>query len=852
MHRPSFRILHSAFCIALAALVAANASATPGWTSLALTSSSPTRNPYPRYANALRYPQDRLPYIFTNNNASVAASTASVLTDGTILIATKDKEIKNNSSLFYKLSDDPAGIDLKNVRITTSWSDTGRGQLTISKLFVKTVAGGDAWIELPNSSVTTGKSSKNYQAIYADSDGIPVAEGATDLWIYFGPTQQNGSAGYTEIEAEIAFTDDIYLPVTVSPSSVGTVAVSPASPNGDGTYLLNSQVTLTATPAQGLFFYCWQGTVPAGHERDNPLVLTMDDIKTITPIFTPGAVTSLGWVCTNITARNEYPEYINALRGRLPDVFTNNNASAAASTASSFTDGTIALASGDTKYVGNNSSIIYKLSDDSAGVNLKNVRITSSWNDTGRVQIKISKLLIKTAAFGDAWIELPASALTSASSAKNYQATYADANGALIAEGATYLWIVFNPAQQNNGGGITEIEAETELAEIRIPLTVNPSPYGTVAASPASSNGDGTYPLDEEVTLTATPAPGFTFHSWTGDVPAGHGFDNPLVLTMDDNRAVTPIFQGPWYYASNVMTDGYWKVTTTLSGGKRTITKVESILPCPILDFRKETIGTDAPIVALAGTVMNYKGWPVRDLLFPDTVTSIGDSCREMTSLTNLVLSANLSYLAHCAFYNCSALRHVTPLLPDTLTSLGGGNEQFRYAPLSGKLVISNKGFTTMGDQMFYRSSGLKEADLSRSGITAVPSAVFRESGVTNVYLPPTVRSIADVAFYGANSLRSIYFESCPTSYGSSESMAGLPGNMRIVIYKDDQDWFDFFANDAASFTPWADLSASVKNTYTFTDNCKPYGRVKIGSKGTEIFVATRQRPNAPTFLFVR
>ena len=47
-------------------------------------------------------------------------------------------------------------------------------------------------------------------------------------------------------------------------------------------------------------------------------------------------------------------------------------------------------------------------------------------------------------------------------------------------------------------------------------------------------------------------------------------------------------------------------------------------------------------------------------------------------------------------------------------------------------------------------------------------------------------------------------------------------------------------------------LSASVKSTYAFTDNCKPYGKVKLCSKGTVVFVATRQRPNAPTVLFLR
>ena len=145
MHRPSFRILHSAFCIALA-LAAASARATPGWTSAALT----TRNEYPRYMNALR---DRLPYIFTNGNASASASTASSFTDGMIVLKSgATKQIGNNSSLFYKLSDDPAGIDLKNVRITTSWNDSGRDQISISKLLVKTVAGGDVWSELPNSS----------------------------------------------------------------------------------------------------------------------------------------------------------------------------------------------------------------------------------------------------------------------------------------------------------------------------------------------------------------------------------------------------------------------------------------------------------------------------------------------------------------------------------------------------------------------------------------------------------------------------------------------------------------------------------------------------------------------------
>ncbi len=839
----SLCIVHSALCIAFA-LAAASASAAPGWTSVQLTAA----NPYKTYQNALL---GRQPYIFTNNNVAVAVSDAKTLTDGTIKIGNgSEKAIYNNSSLFYKLSDNPAGIGLKNVRITSSFSNTTRAQIKVAQLFVKTVAGGDDWIELANSAVSTGTNAKNWQSTYADTDGVPLAEGATDLWIYFGTSQQNSWVGYTEIEAEIAFPGDVYLPLSVNSSPFGTTAVSPASPNGDGTYLLNTSVTLTATPANGLYFYAWSGDIPAANARDNPLVMAMDDIKSITPVFTPGPFTAAGWVCTNITACNEYPEYANALRGRQPYIFTNNNASAAVSGASSITDGTIVLASSSTKTIYNNSSLFYKLSDDPAGVNLKNVRVTSSWGDNGRSQITIAKLFVKTVSGGDAWIELPSSAVTGPSGQKNYQATYADSGGAFLAEGATDLWIYFGPAQQNKFVGYTEIEAEMELENVSLPLVIQDPRYGTVAVSPASPNGNGTYPLDSVVTLAVTPARGYTFHSWTGDVPAGHGFDNPLSLTMDDTKTVCPIFKGPWHYASNVMTDGYWKVTTSLSDGKRTITKVESVVSSPVLDFRKETIGTDAPIVTINDGVLSGKGWPVKDLLFPDTLTTIGDSCRQMNSLTNLVLSANLVSLGHCAFWGCGALRFVSPLLPETVTSMGGG-EQFVSAPLSGKLTLSNKALTALGASAFSGAWGLKEADLSKSSISSIQENAFRSSGVTNVYLPSTVTSLGHCPFWGCSSLRSIYFESCPATY-DSEALSNVPETMRIVIFKDDIDWFDFLGNNAPSFTPWEDLSASVKSTYAFTDNCKPYGKVKLCSKGTVVFVATRSRPNTPTVLFLR
>ena len=68
-------------------------------------------------------------------------------------------------------------------------------------------------------------------------------------------------------------------------------------------------------------------------------------------------------------------------------------------------------------------------------------------------------------------------------------------------------------------------------------LTVNAS-HGTVTKNPNLA----AYPLNSQVTLTPVPDSGYTFTGWSGDIPAGHASDNPLVLTMDQDRVVTAGF----------------------------------------------------------------------------------------------------------------------------------------------------------------------------------------------------------------------------------------------------------------------------------------------------------------------
>jgi uncharacterized repeat protein (TIGR02543 family) len=66
-------------------------------------------------------------------------------------------------------------------------------------------------------------------------------------------------------------------------------------------------------------------------------------------------------------------------------------------------------------------------------------------------------------------------------------------------------------------------------------LAVAKAGNGTVTLDPAG----GTYDYGMVVTLTATPATGYTFTGWSGDLS---GTTNPTTITMDADKSVTATF----------------------------------------------------------------------------------------------------------------------------------------------------------------------------------------------------------------------------------------------------------------------------------------------------------------------
>ncbi|MBN2166861.1 MAG: carbohydrate-binding protein [Marinilabiliaceae bacterium] len=95
----------------------------------------------------------------------------------------------------------------------------------------------------------------------------------------------------------------------------------------------------------------------------------------------------------------------------------------------------------------------------------------------------------------------------------------------------------------NTYSGIEYSSSAPDLGAIEYGGITNPTTYYTlttnVNGSGSVSPSGGSYASGSSVSLTATPASGYVFSNWSGDVS---GSSNPATVTMNSNKAVTAVF----------------------------------------------------------------------------------------------------------------------------------------------------------------------------------------------------------------------------------------------------------------------------------------------------------------------
>ena len=282
--------------------------------------------------------------------------------------------------------------------------------------------------------------------------------------------------------------------LSVSISGDGTVVRSPNQPS----YLSGTVVDLTAEPADGWSFSSWVGDVVSSA---NPLTMTMDSIKQITAIFSQDLY-ELSVSTSGNGAVSRSPDQAAYLSG------TTIVLSAEPAAGWSFTNW-----SGDVISSENPLTITM----DSAR------QVTASFNQD------LYELAVSTA--GNGTVErfpdqaaYPSGAVVELTAEPSAGWSFNTWSGDAV--GTTNpISITVDSAKQ----------VTAEFSQDSYSLSLSVTGNGTIARSPDQTS----FLSGTDVELTAEPASGWNFGSWSGDAA---GSINPLLITMDTSKSVSATF----------------------------------------------------------------------------------------------------------------------------------------------------------------------------------------------------------------------------------------------------------------------------------------------------------------------
>ena len=223
--------------------------------------------------------------------ATISTSSLANLADGKLEAFGNNGNVGNNTVVSWTLSD-PSTVYAVNV--FTKYSDAGRDGIDVAKLEVK-CSGSDEWVDLgadeveyatlhlDGGNIAHDGHRGSFYAIYKDADNAPLATDVVAFRVTFGPNQDNSKTGYGEIEL-VGYSDVGWqLSVTQPASLLGSITISPSSP--DGFYADGTVVTLTLDKTNDVEFVKWTGDVPEADIATTPLALTIDRSRKVSLVL---------------------------------------------------------------------------------------------------------------------------------------------------------------------------------------------------------------------------------------------------------------------------------------------------------------------------------------------------------------------------------------------------------------------------------------------------------------------------------------------------------------------------------------------------------------------------------------
>ena len=470
-----------------------------------------------------------------------------------------------------------------------------------------------------------------------------------------------------------------------------------------------------------------------------------------------------------------------------------------------------------------------------ADPNLKIGTVTPDYGNVGTVDAPVSfSVANEYAAFGDQVYRC-----------KGYKLGAMDGATVKYGELVEELSGTFDPAGKNGNNYICWV---WEVVAHRVTVADFPARFGDHAIDEACFRDfAGFYPVNQPITVRATPKGEATFERWFGDVPSEQLADSQIQLTIDAPKAIVPYFSGKWVLndAENPtsMTDGYW--TFPVSGTREALAVGKAASAAglvTLVDLRKGIEG--GTILSIADSWFINSG-AITEVRLPDSLKKIPiDSFRSCSNLKKVILPSQLEIIGSAAFYQSRSLTTLEPMmLPHSVTSItwaafnGCTGLKYDLVLSNPKLWLGNAARAEEYGNSTFFGSGILTADLTKTRIVDPPYGLFRSCpNLTCVKYPKTLKELSGCGMhYDSPKLRDIQFQSWPTDFGTvhTDAFGGTPSGYgaRIVYPAGDPNWTAYIEElkQADNFTAWADAGDNT-NTYlsAFPDGWKPVGSAII------------------------
>ena len=237
-----------------------------------------------------------------------------------------------------------------------------------------------------------------------------------------------------------------------------------------------------------------------------------------------------------------------------------------------------------------------------------------------------------------------------------------------------------------------------------------------------------------------------------GNCGADEGGEN-LKWTLDNNGVLT-------ISGSGAMKDYTWDENVRLDWYVRYKKDIRSV----VLDNRITHIGNYAFDKCTNIESVRYTGYTGNaGVALPESVTTIGVHAFSDTGVTGtLKLPEHLTEIDSLAFYHCGKLNGELKL-PDTVKEIGGF--AFNSCGFTGKLELPAS-LENIGNDAFESCSGLTGKLTFPSKMNEIDFSIFHGTGITEVVIPSSIKTVRDFAFNSCMNLKKVYLPTkMPTIY---------------------------------------------------------------------------------------